>query len=58
MLVNHSDLSGVKLNIGTFIKADIWLQGHILKQSKRPTYEGIDRRYRTVDFWKRFKRVN
>ena len=58
ILVNQSDLSGVKLKAGTFIKADVWLQGHILKQQKRANYEGIDRKYRTVEFWKSFKRVN
>lgn len=58
ILVNHSDLAGVKLKTGAFIKADIWLQGHILRQPKRAVYEGVDRRFRRVDFWKKFKRVN
>lgn len=58
ILVNKSDLSGVKLRPGAFVKADVWLQGHILKQAKRTAYEGIDRKFRTIDFWKRFKRVN
>ncbi|MGI9054741.1 MAG: hypothetical protein ACR2F2_02940 [Pyrinomonadaceae bacterium] len=58
ILVNQNDLSGTKLRVGAFVKADVWLQGHIVKQTKRPTYEGVDRKFRTVDFWKSFKRVN
>lgn len=58
ILVNQSDLSGAKLKIGAFIKADVWLQGHIVKNQKRAVYEGVDRKFRTVDFWQKFKRVN
>ena len=58
ILVNSDALSGTKLKVGAFVKADVWLQGHILKQAKRLRYEGIDRKFRTVDFWKSFKRVN
>lgn len=58
ILVNQSDLSGAKLKTDAFVKADVWLQGHIVKPTKRAAYEGFDRRFRAVDFWKRFKRVN
>lgn len=58
ILVNKSDLSGAKLRVGTFVKADVWLQGHIFKQRKRAAYEGVDKQFRTIDFWKGFKRVN
>lgn len=58
ILVNQSDLSGVRLQTGAFVKADVWLQGHIVKHAKRRGYEGFDRKFRTIDFWKRFRRVN
>ena len=59
VLVNQLALHGDKLQIGAFIKADIWLQGHILNESaKRNGYEGVDWTIRPVDFWKRFKRLN
>ncbi len=59
ILVNRRALKGQKLQIGAFVKADIWLQGHISQQSDASSgYEGIDRSHRTVDFWKQFKRKN
>ncbi len=59
VLVNQQALKGEKLQIGGFIKADIWLQGHILRENAaRSGYEGVDRSHRTVDFWKSFKRKN
>lgn len=59
ILVNQSGLAaGNELKIGAYVKADVWLQGHILKQTKRFAYEGPDRRFQTVDFWKKFKREN
>lgn len=59
VLVNQRALKGGKLQIGAFVKAEIWLQGHILAENvSRLGYEGIDRSQRTVDFWKKFKRKN
>ncbi|HXH69187.1 MAG TPA: DUF3881 family protein [Pyrinomonadaceae bacterium] len=59
ILVNQRALKGKKLRIGAFVKADIWLQGHILQSNvSRLGYEGVDRSHRTVNFWKRFKRRN
>jgi hypothetical protein len=59
ILVNQRALKGEKLQIGAFVKADIWLQGHILQPKvSRPGYEGVDRSRHTVDFWKSFKRKN
>ncbi len=59
VLVNQQALKGEKLQVGGFIKADIWLQGHILRENAaRSGYEGVDRSHRTVDFWKSFKRKN
>lgn len=59
VLVNQRALKGEELKIGAFVKADIWLQGHILRENAfRRGYEGVDRSHRTVDFWKSFKRKN
>ncbi len=59
VLVNQRALKGEKLQIGVFVKAEIWLQGHILqKDVSRFGYEGVDRSHRTVDFWKNLKRKN
>lgn len=59
VLVNQRALESEKLKIGAFLRADIWLQGHILhEKAKRKLYEGIDRKIRTVDLWKSFKKPN
>ena len=59
VLVNQRAMKGAKLQIGAFVKAEIWLQGHILQNNAfRPGYEGVDHSQRTVDFWKSFKRKN
>ena len=59
ILVNQRSLHGGKLQIGAFIKADVWLQGHILSEKgRRAGYEGVDRSVGTVDFWKSFKKPN
>lgn len=59
ILVNRHALKGEPLRIGAFIKADIWLQGHVLQEDvRRFRYEGVDRSQRTIDFWQQFKRKN
>jgi hypothetical protein len=59
ILVNQRALKGEQLRVGAFLNADIWLQGHILSENAaRKSYEGVDRRTSTVDFWKNFKRPN
>ena len=58
ILVNNRALSGKNPKIGAFVKADVWLQGHILNESALLAYEGVDRSYHTVDFWKKFQRKN
>lgn len=59
ILVNQRTLAGENLFVGAFIKADIWLQGHIVNEpARRSAYEGVDHSVRTVDFWKKFKRFN
>lgn len=59
ILVNQRALTGEKLRIGAFLKADAWLQGHVLSENVvRRKYEGVDRRHSTVDFWQSFKKPN
>lgn len=59
ILVNQRALNGEKLAVGAFLRADVWLQGHILgENNSRRRYEGVDRRHDTIDFWKSFKRPN
>ncbi len=59
VLVNQKTLQGEDLHIGAMIKADIWLQGHIISESTMfSRYEGVDYMHRTVDFWKKFKLTN
>jgi hypothetical protein len=59
ILVNRRTLSGAELYVGATLRADIWLQGHVLNETaRRSTYEGVDYTMRTVDFWKKFKKVN
>jgi hypothetical protein len=58
VLVNQRALCG-ELSVGAFLKADVWLQGHILSEQFRPNlYEGIDFSVSPADFWKKFKRLN
>lgn len=60
ILVNQKDLRGKKkLCVGAFVKADVWLQGHIISKSTYySSYEGIDWSSRPADFWAKFKREN
>ncbi|MBS1795454.1 MAG: hypothetical protein JSS81_16480 [Acidobacteria bacterium] len=59
MLVNQQALRGEKLQVGAYIEADVWLQGHILTETpRRSAYEGIDWTMRPADFWQKFKKPN
>lgn len=59
IIVNQRALHGEKLQVGAFIKADIWLQGHILSETaKQNGYEGVDWSVRPADFWKILKKPN
>ena len=59
ILVNRRAVQTENLQVGAFVKADVWLQGHILNENALlSAYEGVDWSYRTIDFWKRFKRLN
>lgn len=59
ILVNRRALQTENLQVGAFVKADVWLQGHILSENALlSAYEGVDRSFRTVDFWKKFRRLN
>lgn len=59
ILVNRRVFKNRRVRTGKFVRAEVWLQGHILNETaRRRAYEGVDRSTRTVDFWKRFKRLN
>ncbi|MDQ3321808.1 MAG: hypothetical protein M3525_05140 [Acidobacteriota bacterium] len=59
ILANRRILQTEKIAVGKFVRAEVWLQGHIVGEvSKRFGYEGVDRSHRTVDFWKQFKKLN
>lgn len=59
LLVNKKTLGRRKPKVGKFLKAVVWLQGHILKTSdRRHAYEGVDYSTRTVEYWKKFKKLN
>jgi hypothetical protein len=59
ILVNQRALRGKELFLGAYLKADVWLQGHILSEStRRLAYEGVDYSVRTIDFWKKLKKLN
>ena len=59
ILVNQKTLQGEELQIGSTVKADVWLQGHIISESTMyARYEGVDYTRRTVDFWRQFKKNN
>jgi hypothetical protein len=59
ILVNEKNLLG-ELKIGSFINAEVWLQGHLMNEIRpRSTYEGVDWRYsETSDFWNSLRRKN
>ncbi|HQU83829.1 MAG TPA: hypothetical protein PKY59_11915 [Pyrinomonadaceae bacterium] len=59
ILVNQTAIAAEKLKVGAFLRADVWLQGHIFdEKAKRKLYEGVDWKVETVDFWKLFKKPN
>ncbi len=59
VLAGKRKTKGAKLKVGSFLRAEVWLQGHILnKFDLRSNYEGVDLSFHTIDFWKKFKRLN
>ncbi|MGI8494246.1 MAG: hypothetical protein ACR2L1_02890 [Pyrinomonadaceae bacterium] len=59
ILVSRRALKGKELAVGCFLRADVWLQGHVLsKSTRRSSYEGVDYSVPTIDFWKKFKKLN
>jgi hypothetical protein len=59
ILVNQRTLAGEEIYVGATVRADVWMQGYIVSEPKRSSsYEGVDYNVRTIDFWKRFKRIN
>ncbi|MCU0238829.1 MAG: DUF3881 family protein [Pyrinomonadaceae bacterium] len=59
VLVNQKNLIG-ELKIGSFINAEVWLQGHLANETRpRSSYEGVDwRNHQTADFWKSLRKLN
>ena len=46
VLVNQRNFNGENLHIGAKLKADVWLQGHIVSESTLYSrYEGVDYKY-------------
>ncbi|MBK7708033.1 MAG: hypothetical protein IPN69_04690 [Acidobacteria bacterium] len=58
VLVNQTALTGTRISVGSYIRADVWLQGHIVLQGKPRGFEGIDRAVRSADHWSALKRPN
>jgi hypothetical protein len=60
ILVNRRRLIGDKLlRVGANVKADVWLQGHIVAESTfLSSYEGVDWSGNAADFWKNYKKLN
>lgn len=59
ILVNARALSGGELQVDATLSAEVWLQGHVFDEhALRLRYEGVDRSYRSADFWLRFSRSN
>jgi hypothetical protein len=48
-----------QLKNGTWIAANVWLQGHVLEEAEiTARYEGVDHDYETSDFWAPLRRDN
>ncbi len=59
IVVNQRMLDGSRIAIGSYIKADVWLQGHIVPEPKQSNgYEGIDWTVRPSDHWFALRRPN
>ena len=59
IIINQDALKGMELRVGATVRADVWLQGHIVKQPLfLSSYEGVDWSFNTVDFWKNYKKLN
>ncbi len=59
IMVNQQALTGNRISVGSWITADIWLQGHVaVERGARRGYEGIDRTLRASDYWGALKRPN
>ena len=59
VLVNGRALRGGPLVVGAGLNAEVWLQGHVLDEiALRSRYEGLDRAYSQVDFWRGLAKSN
>ncbi|MGH9822584.1 MAG: hypothetical protein ACREDR_04955, partial [Blastocatellia bacterium] len=58
MLASLGSVDGV-LGVGSWITADVWLQGHVLAEYEvAARYEGVDTDYQKGDFWGLLRRAN
>lgn len=59
VLVNRRALRGGKLEAGSMLAAEVWLQGHVLdRRAMLSRYEGADASYSLADIWGGLKRRN
>jgi hypothetical protein len=59
VLVNRRTLRGGKLQVGTTLAAEVWLQGHVLdRRALLSRYEGTDISHTMSDLWTLLKRRN
>ena len=59
VLVNARALSGVKLQTGATLSAEVWLQGHVLdSRALTLQYEGLDPACGSSMLWSHFSRTN
>lgn len=57
LIANEQAVSGAAIRVGSYIEADVWLQGHISGDVARG-YEGPDSLFRPADRWSALKRPN
>jgi hypothetical protein len=59
ILVNQRAIDSQALRVGKFIRAEIWLQGHIINNpNRRFGYEGIDWSVNPINYWKNLRKPN
>lgn len=57
IVANEHAVSGASISVGSYIEADVWLQGHISRNVERG-YEGHDSQFGPADRWSVFRRPN
>lgn len=59
VIVNQGALAGNPIAVGSFLRAEVWLQGHVaLADGRVRGFEGVDRGVRRADHWSALKRLN